>query len=349
MNTMSKEKFQYNNIDLFKIIFAVVVVMIHTTPFIDISESASWYFSNTVANLAVPFFFVTSGFLLFRKLLTCEADNRSKIVKKYLMHILRMYMIWCAIWIPWKALHYYNIGHFTALDLLKYIRNIFLVSGGDALWYLPALFASVSTMYFLKFKLNASTATITGLSLALYTFGCAISSWYGVFENSILVNTYYTIFETVDNGILNGMIFVSVGMIIAENENRQSVFYNISGFILSLSLLFAESYIVNVSNLNKSGVCNNFLLPVVIFFMFKLILSIKIEGKESMFKTFRDFSTLIYLSHCFIIRTIKLLASITDITLSHTVLFIITLLLSSVFAASIRELSKKYAWCRLLY
>ena len=121
---MSKEKKQYNNIDLFKIIFAVVVVMIHTTPFMDISETANWYFSNTVANLAVPFFFVTSGFLLFDKLAECQEDNRNESVKKYLLHIIRMYLIWCIIWIPWKALHYYNIGSFTVIDFIKYIRNI---------------------------------------------------------------------------------------------------------------------------------------------------------------------------------------------------------------------------------
>ena len=136
---MLKERKQYNNIDLFKIIFAVIVVMIHTTPFRDLSDSASWYFSNTIANLAVPFFFVTSGFLLFGKLANCDSDNHKESVKKYIFHIIRMYLIWCAIWVPWKALNFYNIGSFTLLDFLIYIKYVILISGGDALWYLPAL------------------------------------------------------------------------------------------------------------------------------------------------------------------------------------------------------------------
>ena len=129
MNIVKKE--QYNNIDLFKIIFAIIVVMIHTKPFMDVSVLANWYFSNTIANLAVPFFFVTSGFLLFRKLANCDADARGEGVKKYLIHIIRMYLIWCVIWIPWKALNFYNTGSFDITDFLIYIKDVILVSGGD--------------------------------------------------------------------------------------------------------------------------------------------------------------------------------------------------------------------------
>lgn len=61
---MTKACKQYNSIDLFKFLFAVVVVMIHTTPFKNASETFSYYFSNTFCNLAVPFFFVASGFFV---------------------------------------------------------------------------------------------------------------------------------------------------------------------------------------------------------------------------------------------------------------------------------------------
>lgn len=93
---MVKNYRQYTSIDLFKFIFAIIVVMIHTTPFMDISETYSWYFSNTFCNFAVPFFFVASGFLFFDKL-DGEKGNEKQRLKKYITHILKMYVVWCGV------------------------------------------------------------------------------------------------------------------------------------------------------------------------------------------------------------------------------------------------------------
>ena len=349
MRNMQKQKTQYNNIDLFKIIFAVIVVMIHTTPFMDISETANWYFSNTIANLAVPFFFVTSGFLLFGKLASCEAERRDNAVKKYLLHIVRMYLIWCVIWIPWKALNYYNIGAFTAEDFIKYIRDIIFVSGGDALWYLPALASAVGIVYVLRYKFNLSKTIILTSSLILYVIGCLISSWYGIFENKVLIDAYYDIFVSADNGVLNGMAFVTIGMITAERKEKSGIAIDGVWFVVLFLLLCIESYMINKCGFNLAGVCNNILLPATTFFMFRLILSIKIEGKEELFRALRDYSTIIYLCHCFIIRSIKMVLGIVGLSLPHTLLFVITLTLSCIFAVCLRGMSKKYAWCKLLY
>lgn len=345
------EKKQYNNIDLFKIIFAIVVVMIHTGPFRDISETANWYFSNTVGNLAVLFFFVTSGFLLFGKLGNCDADSRGKVVKKYLVHIIKMYLIWCVIWIPWKALNYYNVGSFTIVDFVLYIRDIILVSGGDALWYLPALATAVGAVYLLRYKLNIPKPAIVFLALILYAAGCLTSSWYKLFEGNIIVETYYNIFVSVDNGILSGMVFVAIGMIIAENEKNTNILFDAIGVIVLFSLMVIECHIINKMGLNREGAANIVVLPGAIFFMFRLILSIKIDGKEEVFRKLRDYSTLIYLSHCFIIRSIKMLIGIAKMEISYVLLFAITLLLSFIFAACVRYMSdnKKTALVKLLY
>ena len=348
---MQNNKIQYNNIDLFKFIFAIVVVMIHTTPFMDISESASWFFSNTVANLAVPFFFVTSGFLLFGKLANCGSDRRDETVKKYLVHIVRMYLIWCIIWIPWKALNYYNIGSFTTTDFVKYIRDIIFVSGGDALWYLPALATAVGIVYLLRYKLNLPKESILILSFILYIAGCLISSWYKMFENNIIVQTYYDIFVTVDNGLLCGMVYVAIGMFIAEKDKCSNILFDAIGFIVLFSLMIVECHLINEFGFNRNGVANIIMLPAAVFVMFRLILNIRVSGREDVFRRLRDYSTLMYLSHCFIIRSIKLVAGIFDVNISYVVLFIITLMLSLAFAAIVRYLStnKKCTWIKLIY
>lgn len=348
---MIKEKRQYNNIDLFKIIFAVVVVMIHTKPFADISETASWYFSNTIANLAVPFFFVASGFLLFGKLINCDSDRRNEYVKKYLLHIVKMYLIWCVIWIPLKALHFYSTGTFTFINCLLYIKDVILVSGGDALWYLPALTIAVVIVYLLKYRFKMPNIAIIILSFALYTFGCLISSWYGIFTSARLIDAYYSIFTTTDNGILYGIMFVSIGMVITENKKETKPYFDILGFLIFFALLIFESNFINKSGLNFNGVCNNIMLPVTVFFMFRVILNINVKGDERIYRKLRDYSTIIYLSHCIIIRCIKLVLGIVDISLPYSLLFAVTLTLSFMFAIFVRYMNvvKKINLFMLLY
>ena len=95
---MKMQRNEYKSLDLFKLIFAVLVVIIHTKPLLDISDKANWFFSNSFLNLAVPFFFITSGFLLFEKLKSISDDaDKKTAVKKYVGHLLKLYLIYVRI------------------------------------------------------------------------------------------------------------------------------------------------------------------------------------------------------------------------------------------------------------
>ena len=339
---------QYKSLDLFKFIFAILVVMIHTRPLMDISEAANWYFSNTVCMLAVPFFFMTSGFLLFDKLKSCNDKEKSNAVRKYVLHILRMYLVWCVIWIPWKALNYYNLGHFDMYDMLDYIRRIIFVSGGDALWYLPALAFSVVAVYILKKRL--SNITIVLIAAAFYLFGVLIGTWYGAWENNSFVKAYYTVFLTTANGLLFGFLFTSMGMYVAEQKTplREGNFKSSTlWFVFTFILLVIESIVIRKAGMSKSF--NQCMLPVCVYTLFIMILCIECKGE--FYTRLRNYSTLIYLSHCFIIRTIMLIAGIFDISLPYTVLFIITLALALLFSQMVYYLvtNKNVRALKILY
>lgn len=337
---------QYNNLDLFKFIFAIVVVMIHTTPIRDISEDANWYFSNTFCNMAVPFFFVTSGFLFFGKLHgLSEADEKLRL-KKYVLRIIRMYLVWCIIWIPWKALNFYNLGQFTLSDAADYILNVIFVSGGDALWYLNALAFSIVLVYFLYKKVGCVPTLI--ISAMVYIIGVMISSWYNIFGNNYICNLYYTLFKTTDNGLFTGFIYVSVGMIIANIKCTNSfISWIMSGMLFAA--IVAEAVLIRSCALNRDNVCELITMPIFIYFLFCGILSIKCKGDKYIY--LRNYSTLIYLVHTFIIRSLKLLLGVIKVNLPYTIMFLTVLTLSLGFAVIIDYMArvKKFGWCRLLY
>ena len=97
-------KKQYAAVDIAKYVSALLVVCIHTFPFIDINEMLNTYFIQTICRLAVPFFFMISGYFLFRKIHNEEEDK--DVLKKYLFRLLKIYLIWTVIYLPYTCLLY---------------------------------------------------------------------------------------------------------------------------------------------------------------------------------------------------------------------------------------------------
>lgn len=54
----------YSNIDLLKFIAAIFVVAIHTDPLVNCKEEIFYYPLNMIFLTAVPFFFLSTGFLI---------------------------------------------------------------------------------------------------------------------------------------------------------------------------------------------------------------------------------------------------------------------------------------------
>ena len=73
---MKTEK-QYAVIDIAKYVSALLVVCVHTFPFLEMNETFNLYFIQIVCRLAVPFFFVVSAFFFFRKWSDDSQQNRA--------------------------------------------------------------------------------------------------------------------------------------------------------------------------------------------------------------------------------------------------------------------------------
>ena len=196
---------QYNQLDLFKFLSAIVVVAIHTKPFQDYSETFTWYFDAVFANMAVPFFFITSGFLLFSRLKCTEKTQQKYVVKKYIRHILHMYIVWTVIWLPWKILNFYNQGRVELNEALIYFRDILIGSSGDALWYLSALLVAVLVVYRLH-TLFRSKVLIILLCGGAYAFGTICASCFQVLPFKSIILIYHTLFESENYIFAGGLL-----------------------------------------------------------------------------------------------------------------------------------------------
>ena len=67
-----------NSIDIFKMFFCICIICLHTEflKYIDIDAKISWIIEHWIFRMAVPFFFVTSGYLLAGRM-----DSKLGLVK----------------------------------------------------------------------------------------------------------------------------------------------------------------------------------------------------------------------------------------------------------------------------
>lgn len=116
----------YNGLDLFKFICSLLVVTIHTAPFsseiIPYGDLLNVFITQYICRLAVPFFFVSSGFLLFSKM---EIQNpRTDTIKKYIFKMLRHYGTWTILlFIGSKGQLWYIGASAVAVLVLAFLIN----------------------------------------------------------------------------------------------------------------------------------------------------------------------------------------------------------------------------------
>ena len=227
-----------NGVDLFKFLFSFAVVAIHAH-LLDGLEGNFVAALRIVENLAVPFFFIVSGFFLGGKI---SVVNEFEVYKHYIRRFLKMYMIWCFIYLPiniyYELIVYkFSIG-FTVFDL---IRGWLLVGENPyswPLWYLLASAVAVLLIYIFR-KIKCHFSYILLCSLVLFVVGYYYTTYHDVLYdlNPLLHNImmlYDKTFRKTRNGFFEGLAYIMLGLFLARwNSKKVSCYAFVGGVILS--------------------------------------------------------------------------------------------------------------------
>lgn len=298
---MTKQE-TYSGIDYFRMIAAVLIVAIHTSPLASFSATGDFIFTRIIARVAVPFFLVTSGFFLISRY-SYNADKLRKFIKKTAL----IYAAAIVIYIP---INIYN-GYFSEDNLLpKIIKDIVFDGTLYHLWYLPAaIVGAVIAWYLVKQWAYRKAFAVT---LVLYIVGLFGDSYYGIAENIPSLNSFYhLIFQVRDytrNGIFFAPIFFVLGGYISDNKDKLSFKKSIIGFTTCFSLMFAEALTLHRFELQRHDSMYVFLLPSICFLLYFLM---HFKGKNR--AQLRTISLIIYIIHPFVIVLIRLFAKITHL------------------------------------
>ena len=78
------KKRQYHFVNLAKFISAILVIGIHTSPLQGLHPNLNYFTRCIVFRLAVPFFFICSGYFLSDKLFSDDKEKTKNYIKKYI-------------------------------------------------------------------------------------------------------------------------------------------------------------------------------------------------------------------------------------------------------------------------
>lgn len=281
-----KQASSYNSIDLAKFFMAFCVIAIHTQPLVNCNNDFILSIYDSIVRLAVPFFFITSGFLLEKK---CDGSNDTAVIGKQMNKILRMYLIWTLIYTPLEIVHAFSSGTSLIKEILLYFRDMVFVGehyNSWPLWYLLSTIYGLALIYYVKKKkLSAKGLLVISIVFMMISFG--IDSFVSIDNLSgVLFVSQKLIKLTIGNGrILQGLFFISLGMLLSEKSNA---------FLSTLLFVFGF-----IGNCLLDGFIGSIFLTISAVGLFGIIKNIKLSN-TAIWKHLREYSTIIYLIHMYV-------------------------------------------------
>ena len=347
------EKKNYNCIDLTRIICAVLVIMIHIVPLGKaapgtVRDLINFALQNAAARIAVPFFFVTSGFFLFRK--TDDA-------RPYARRLLRLYGIWTVIYLPLIVRSLLMNEYGPVQDLILFARDTVFSGSMEFLWYLPAsIFAVLLTGVLLKRKW--SPERILGFAFVFYLVGLAGQSWFGVIaplEEAVpsvwsFLKAMQSVIVTTRNGLFDAFLFVSIGMLFAKKELRIPRPAAQAGFAAGFCLLLSEAFTLRSIGFILHTDLYLSLIPTV-FFGFSLALTTDLADRP-VYPLLRHMSALVYFTHYWVGAVLLLFIRIAVPKMENTPLcFVLTVPLTLLLSRFLVKLSQteRFRFLKKLY
>lgn len=318
LTNRSKTLSGYTGIDFFRLTAALLVITIHTSPLSDISDTGNFILTRVAARMAVPFFFMASGFFMLNE------DGRARRLKQFLKRTALIYAAAIMLYLPVNIYSGYFQADSPALELIK---DIFFNGAFYHLWYLPAAMLGGWLAWLMINKLGYKKAVCLGL--VLYAFGLLGDSYYGLTLTLPALDWLYAhmfkIFDYTRNGLFFAPIFFILGGLARKTDiSRKTSAYI---FIFSAAVMLSEALILREINFQRHDSMYIMLIPCS-FFLFNLLKSIK--GKRS--ERLRDISLCVYIIHPMIIILLRFMAKaagLEKIILDNALIFFsITALLS---------------------
>ena len=213
----------YKWIDIFRWLMSLLVIAIHVNIFFPVTNSIGVQLFEDITGIAVPFFFITSGYFF---VVSGAVERR----QNYLLKLFKTYIMWTVIYLPFTFFYYIVQQQYNVFQTFLYFMQRILLVGENYysfhLWYIHGLIFCV-VLYVILLKIlkpqnKKMSVHMFIFAFALYVGGRALSfvasqeKLYPII--SYIAKQYMNIFITTRNGPLFGFCFFMIGVMFSQHQ-----------------------------------------------------------------------------------------------------------------------------------
>ncbi|KAB7789607.1 acyltransferase family protein [Bifidobacterium leontopitheci] len=290
-------------LDAGKMIAAVLVVVTHSRILTTVPTPVARVIGVFIS-LAVPFFFIVSGFLCFH-LSRGSHDAELWRTRKGASTGLWLYVAWTVAYFP-ASITSFVVEHagFNVVTFIRYVHKVIFV-GEWQLWFLLSMAIGYAVIYGLL-RIDKSKYAIFAVGLACYAVSCVIETLQSMSADELphalekVIGIYNKVFAS-PRVLLQGVAYITVGMMLAlwyerlhkmlQRRKVQLVFVLASSaFVLTF---FSYHAFISSNALVASGIGGvlRFLLAFVVACMSVLWVG---EDGKGLFRHIRSVSAVTY-------------------------------------------------------
>lgn len=320
MRNSSRSRIKSGGLDAFRIIAAVMIITIHTSPLESFNQNADFFLTRVLSRVAVPFFFMVTGQFVVSEII--RKSSSSAVLAKYIKKTALIYAVSIIIYIPIGI----YAGHYSGLSLQKILKLLIFDGTFYHLWYFPALITGCALIFILSRFMTLPQ--MTAAAALLYIIGLFGDSYFGfvskipVIEN--IYNRLFNIFSYTRNGLFFAPLFLLMGVwvdrlhIRARHKRSQAAIRSAAesrtfssalclnvkmcaaGLIISFCAMTAEAFALHLNNIQRHDSMYIMLIPVM-FFLYMTLLNLRMPQKP----TLRPLAAIVYVIHPAVIVAVR--------------------------------------------
>ncbi|MGF2169249.1 membrane-bound serine racemase VanT [Enterococcus casseliflavus] len=255
-------------IEQFRVLLAMMVVAIHCLPLHRLWPDGDILITLTLFRIAVPFFFMISGYYVFSDLATQNSYPARQRVWHFIKKQLQVYLIATLLFLP---LAWYSGMLGLNMPLGTFIQTLLVNGILYHLWYFPAIITG--SLLVMGLLVRFSFKQVFFMAIGLYVIGLGGDSWSGLAAQTPLASFYSLIFQLLAgtrNGIFFAPLFLLLGVLARRFAQKSASPHRYSYLMISLICLLLESYLLHHFTTPKHDSMYIF-LPFVLLFLFPII------------------------------------------------------------------------------
>ena len=294
-----KQQKELAALDDFRMVAALLVIAIHTSPLESVSAEGDFFLTRVLARMAVPFFLMVTGQFVLGPVMRGEADAYPKVLR-FAKKTALLYALTSLAYLPLGiyAGYYENLDVFAALRLLVWDGTFY------HLWYFPAVLLGMLLVCAL---LQCFSGRIClGIAAALYGLGLLGDSYWGLTQQVAWLQDGYewlfSVFSHTRNGLFLAPLFLLLGARAGEGKQTAQRWPWLACFVVSFAGMTAEAFWLRAQGWQRHDSMYVF-LPVVMLCLYRLLLTLRVQTPAA--ARFRAASMWIYLVHPAVIVLVR--------------------------------------------